>query len=421
MQRNVLQNIIQLVMGTGFSQALIIISSPILTRIYTPEDFGLFSVFTSVVGILMIIASGKYEMSIVLPKKISDARTLLTLSILLTLFTSSIVLIIMIIFNDLFSSVLFSNANNTISTFLLYLIPVNVFFLVLYRTQKQWQTKLDNYKVQTRAEISRSVTGVSTQLFLGFSSLGALGLVFGQLVGQLTSNAILNFKSGLSFNNLRKSIDKRELKKVAKNYQDFPKYDMPLDLITSGANSMLPILITSLFNPSITGFYSLANRVTNLPSSVLSDAVKTVTYKRLADLRNEGKKLFGFLWRSTVAISLVMLIPIFIIVFFAPELFSLVFGKEWRVAGVYAQWLMPIIAMRFINKPAYSVVKVFQWQKYLLIVNVFISVSRLLAFILGAISKGALFGIALYSLVGATFTLMVVLIIINKVRLMDKI
>ena len=74
-----------LVTGTLVAQLITILLTPLLSRIYSPSDFGLFAIFFSTTGILSSIIGGRYEIAIVQPKKMSESMTLafISLSIML--------------------------------------------------------------------------------------------------------------------------------------------------------------------------------------------------------------------------------------------------------------------------------------------------------------------------------------------------
>ncbi|MEA1954756.1 MAG: hypothetical protein U9O24_10240 [Campylobacterota bacterium] len=63
------RNVLTLMTGTTIAQAIPIAISPILTRIYTLEDFGIFALFIAITAIFGSIANGRYELAIMLPKK----------------------------------------------------------------------------------------------------------------------------------------------------------------------------------------------------------------------------------------------------------------------------------------------------------------------------------------------------------------
>ena len=111
--------------GTIIAQAIPIAISPILTRIYRPEDFGLYAIFVAIITILGTVVSGRYELAIMLPKKDEDAINIFALGILITVCMTAFITILVVALNDFIVSLL----NNQEIRYWLYLVPDSVFFV----------------------------------------------------------------------------------------------------------------------------------------------------------------------------------------------------------------------------------------------------------------------------------------------------
>ena len=68
--------------GTVISQGIAILVLPILSRIYTPADFGIAAVFASAITILSHISGLRYYLAIPLPKSDRYANAVIVLSLL---------------------------------------------------------------------------------------------------------------------------------------------------------------------------------------------------------------------------------------------------------------------------------------------------------------------------------------------------
>ena len=98
------KNIITLVTGTTLAQAIPIAISPILTRLYSPEDFGVFAIYFSASMVLSVFATGKYEMAITLPKDKEQSRHLVQLSVFIATLLSLFLLILILLFKNTISA-----------------------------------------------------------------------------------------------------------------------------------------------------------------------------------------------------------------------------------------------------------------------------------------------------------------------------
>ena len=98
------RNVLTLMTGTTIAQAIPIAISPILTRIYTPEDFGLFAIFIAITSIFGSMANGRYELAIMLPTKDEDAINIFALGFIISTFISLVLLLLVVLFHDFFCS-----------------------------------------------------------------------------------------------------------------------------------------------------------------------------------------------------------------------------------------------------------------------------------------------------------------------------
>lgn len=170
--------------GTTIAQAIPIAISPILTRIYTPEDFAL---YMAIASILSVVATGRYEMAIMLPKKDEDAINIVALSIAISFFVSFIPFLIVFIFNTQITELL---GNPEISNWL-YFIPVTVLLTGIYQSFNYWSNRKKQYKRLATSRVIQSSAASATNLGMGFGGFGTSGLILGQILGQSVAATIL--------------------------------------------------------------------------------------------------------------------------------------------------------------------------------------------------------------------------------------
>ena len=367
------RNVLTLMMGTTIAQAIPIAISPILTRIYTPEDFGLFALFIAIMSIFGSIANGRYELAIMLPKKDEDAINILALGFIINVTLSIILLLIVLIFHQPIVNLL----NNQDISPLLYFIPFSVFLMGCFNLLNYFNNRKKLYKDLAKANVYKSIAMAIVQLSLGFFKVGASGLVGGQFASQIVSNTklFLNIKRL----NLFSKISKIKIMALAKRYKDFPKYSMWAILASTLAQNFTTILISSFFSIKILGFYSFAQRLLGMPSSLIGASIGQVFLQEATKEKQlTGKTINTF--SSTIKKLFLIAMPSFGILFFIVEdLFALVFGEEWRVAGKYAQIIIPLFFIQFISNAVSGTYDIFTalklellWQVSVLTGTIFI-------------------------------------------------
>jgi len=337
------RNVLTLMTGTTIAQAIPIAISPILTRIYTPEDFGVFALYIGIVGFIAIIVTARYEMAIVLPKTDEAAINIVALSFIIML--SIVTFITLAIF--LFSEEILVLLNAQEVGNLLYLVPLSVFLSGLYQIFNYWANRKKNFKTMSSSQIGQSVGVGIGQSGFGFIAING-GLIFGNLLGRFVSAFILVKQFILEDKQNLKNINKLEIIKQMKKHKDFPLVNSlhVLSEVTRISGSV--ILISSFFGTTILGFYALSLRILQIPMGIISAALGNVLYKKFVLMYNDGLSLYPLV-KKIILYQLVVSIPIFTLLYLIlPDLFRIIFGDAWKTAGEYSQLLLPYMFFGFI-------------------------------------------------------------------------
>lgn len=328
------RNVLTLMKGTTIAQAIPIAISPILTRIYSPEDFGVFALFVAMVGFISVIASARYEQAIMLPKKDEDAINIFALGFVLICCTSVVSGILIVLFKESIVSLL----DNIAVTNWIYLIPFTVFFVGLFNLLTNYNNRMKHYKDIANATILKSIVLASTQLIIGFIKPGVMGLVLGQIVSQFFANMKL-LKNVIKDKTLLLAINKIKIFAISRKYKKFPKYNMPHALIGAISSNLPVYIFTPFFGSAIVGYYSLSLLIVFTPLMILAGATAKIYNQKVSELYNKRQDTYGFTVNIIKSLLKKILLPFAVLIFFAPYIFELVFGKEWIEAGKYTQIL----------------------------------------------------------------------------------
>jgi len=359
------QNVLTLMTGTTLSQAIPIAITPILTRIYTPEDFGVYAMFVAIITILGTIASGRYELAILLPEKDEDAINIFALGLLITMLMVMITAILVIVFKDNILSLL----NNQEMKYWLYFVPVAVCFIGCHNLLLYINNRFKDFKGLSSSFIIRSSTSALLQISIASIKKGVTGLISGQIISQLISDIWLviimsQHKINLSVINKTKVID------MAKRYSDFPKFSVPAVLANKLTSHLSNIIVATIFSLSTLGFYSHVQRVLGLPSSLMGASISRVFFHEANnEKQNTGMAIKTF--KKTILKLLFIGIPIFGLLYFIVEdLFAFMFGETWRIAGEYAKIVIPLFFVKFVVSSVSSIDTIMEKQKLDLLFNI---------------------------------------------------
>lgn len=388
-------HVLTLMTGTTIAQAIPIAISPILTRIYSPSDFGVLALFSSLVSIVAIIATGRYELAIMLPEDDSDAVNLLALSVLISFAVSFISLLVVFVFNTQIASLL---GNPAISDWL-YWVPVSILLTGIYQALNYWSSRKKHFERLAISRISQSASAATANLSFGYFGLGVSGLIGGSLIGQSCSTGVLGWQVWRDEKNRAVSISKNSMMRNAKRYQKFPLINSLHAFSDSVQTSGIVFVISAFFGSSILGFYSFTLRVLRMPLSLIGSSVSQVFFQKATQTYNGGGELHLLLNKTMIKLAMIA-IPIFvIIIFFAPDMFLLFFGKAWREAGVYAQILSPWIFLNFIVSPISQIPIILDKQKKGLAIGMVYNLSIFVPLLLTSyLNKSILIGLCSISM-----------------------
>ena len=314
-------------------------TSPILTRLYSPEDFGELAVFTSLISIISVISALRYELAIPLPDKDSEAKYLLILSIFLVITITTFTNVIFFICDEYVAGKLKVTEIATNS----WLISLGVFSIGIYNILNYWSIRTKQFKSIAKVKILQTFSLITIQLttykYGGVSLLAAY--IISQLVGAIgLSREELLKKKWIKFNWI-------EIKATAKRYQHFPIFSS-FDGLANKAGTELPSLIfATFFGPIAVGYYFLAQKILNVPLFLISRSVSQVFYSNASEAKKgDLAKLVEDLHKQLVYIVLPI---VSLLICIGPEIFYFVFGEQWKIAGEFAKWLAHYCIFNFLH------------------------------------------------------------------------
>ena len=296
------------------AQVIAIVVSPILTRIYTPEAFGELAVYLSVVSILSVLATGRYEYGIMLPNSDSDALNLTALCLMTAIVVSLISFIILGVFNHQISLLL---GNTAISPWL-YAIPLSMFIGATSQALGYWSIRLRKYRRVSALKVTQSASTAS--LSLGFGIIGAYknGLIVSSILGPILNSGILCWQV-IRYdirNGIRVDVRWKTITKLGSYYNKFPLFSVPADFLNTILNQLPIIFLSHYYGANVVGLYALTQRVFTAPITLLANSITDVFKQRASsDYASHGNCKTIYL-KTLKYLSVVAFLPF--LVFFLP-------------------------------------------------------------------------------------------------------
>ena len=409
------QNFFIVASGTALAEVVKVAASPIITRLYGPESFGVLGTFTALVFILTPLTALSYPISIVLPKDDHEGLGLAGVSIL-----SSLAIVVIISFLLFFGGNLVVDWLNLfeIRSFLI-LIPLMLITVTGVEIGQQWLFRKKNFQITSRLLVVQAVilnlTMIGVGLFYPYPSVLIITtVVVNAIYALLFLLQVKKNSGGVTISELKNKLNFFEL---AKRYRDFPFYRTPQRFINAISQNLPALLLASLFGPGAVAFYTLGRKVLVLPSMLIGDAMSRVFYPHITELARNDYNVTKSLIKTTASLALMGIVPFGIVVAFGPSLFSFVFGSEWIKGGEYARWLAIFLYFAFLNRPSVAAIPVLSIQGFFLVYEVVGVIFRAIAMYVGFfVYSDDTIAIILYSLAGVLLNIVLIMYVITYSR-----
>jgi len=408
------KNIITLITGTALGQTIIVISSPILTRLYSPEDFGILALYISIVSILSVVINLKYESAIVLPKDDHKAQDLFFLSIGIGFGLSVVLFLITVIFNQQLTEL----TGYPEFSFYLYLMPLSTFFYGSFQALSSYMTRQQQFNQLALSNTLKGAGTAGTQISWGLVlQAGAFGLILGQIAGNGFASLYLIQSSFREIISRITPKIRENFKVVLVEYKLFPLFTSSTTLINAISQNIPALLLALLFSPAVAGFYAIAARIMLVPIGLISNSVRQVYYQRASQSFNQGHSIYPLFKKMTGNLALVGILPAFIMIIFGENIFSFVLGNSWGEAGIYASIITLWQYFVFINRPSAASLLILKLNHIQLIMDSISLILRLGALLAGTlIFKNIYITLGLFTLVGIMFNLSLIGYVYIKLR-----
>lgn len=342
------RNVLTVMGGTTLAQAIPVLVSPVLTRLYTPADLGVMAMYVSMMAIGVVVATGRYELAVLIPSRDREAFDLMAVAMAIAGALCLLGLVIVALGSAGLRAHL--GAARTLGAWLL-LLPLGVLLMGLYQTLGYWNNRTRQYKRIASSRIGQSVSMCGVQIAGGLEGSGSGGLILGYLAGQIVANAVL-VKTTLAETRARlRGLSWRRLVAVAKRHRQFPVYMVPGHLANTASSQMPVLMLGTLFGPGVAGFYALAERVLILPSSIVGSAIGDVYRQQAAVVYNEQGNCRELFLRTARKLALVAIVPSAIAALAGPWLFAWIFGEYWREAGEITSLLSVMVFCQIVSTP----------------------------------------------------------------------
>lgn len=389
-------DVLKLAVGTGSAQALGILATPFLTRLFPPDAFGVAAVFASLTEVFLVIVCLCYELAIMLPADDRDAADVLGVAVvnivLMTAVTGTAVYLGRdFIFRWLRAPELRSQ---------LWLAPVAVFLGGLFLALRVWNSRKREFAIISVVQVLITAVTVGSQLALGLAGyIHGYALIASTMLSLLVANVVLGVYTWRQSKGVLKSITRHGMRYAVKRYSRFPKFSAAAGVLNNVSGQLPTFLLAGFFSAGVVGEYSLGSRLLRIPMTLIGGNIASVFFQRGSEAKREGK-LADSVANAYRYLSNLTIFPCLILTLVGKDIFLVVFGERWAEAGVFTQILSPWVCFWFISQPLNVVFGILEEQALAFRISLLIIGSRFLSLFLGGMLGSPRIALGLFSSTG---------------------
>jgi len=342
----IFKNVLTMLSSSSVSQVIPFVTAPVLTRLYSPSDFGLYEIYYSIMTIFVVIPNLRLENAVLIEKDDNKSVNIFFICILSNLFFLLLGLIAIFILDTAIVEFYDLEVN---STKWLYFIPVGMFLSSTYNLFSLWLVRYEKYKGLSINRILLTVSNALIQISFGLLFFGFKGLIYGNVLSYFLSLILMGYSCIKILNVISFKLNKKDFIDGLRSNKDFIFYTLPGDFINGFANQLPTLLIGKYFNSASLGYYSMARRIVGLPLGFISGAIQDVFKKESTNEYNEK----GTILKTYKVTFLILLVfGMFLvggIYIFGDTLITLFLGINWEPSIPIIKILSVLFVLKFIS------------------------------------------------------------------------
>jgi lipopolysaccharide exporter len=390
-------DVLRLASGTAIAQAISILATPIVTRLYGPEAFGVLALFIAITTVITTVSCLRYELAIPLSTSDEEGASLLALSIASVALITAISAPLLFILGGPLLALLRAPA---LASYI-WLMPITILFGGAYLALNYWMTRRQRFGTLAGARVTKSTVNIGSQLAGGYAGYrGGMSLITANIMGITAATVLLAIRAWRQSGSLMRSGMKWQLiLAAARRYRKFPIYSTWSALLNNLSWQLPALLLSYFYSTEVAGYYALSASLLGIPMNLIGNSVAQVFYQSAAAATSaeELRHVVESAFRQIVRLAM---LPLLLIGLVGRDLFQIAFGSQWTEAGVYSQILSAWIFFWFISSPLSTLLSVMEEQEFDLKMNVVLVTSRFAALSIGGYLGSARLSITLFSVFG---------------------
>ncbi|MEX0983324.1 MAG: oligosaccharide flippase family protein [Bacteroidales bacterium] len=410
------RNVATLMTGSTIAQLIALAIYPVLTKIYTPDEHGLFSLYMGIIAITGIISTGRYQLAILMPAEDKKAVNLAALGLLLSIGVGLILLVVVALFREQIAG-MFKVPG--IEKWLWY-VPLSTLLIGFFQVSIYWHNRHKQFRRTAVGNLSQSIVNSGVKLTTSGAVPAGGGLILGAIAGQVAGAGYFLFSWLRKFRMYFTDISRSGMKEVAAIYYRFPGFNLPNNLVNSISNSLPVFLIGAYFGAAELGLYSLGFTMIFRPMNLVTNSMEQVFSQRVIKKYTERISIRRDVMTLIKRSFQIGIVPFLLAGIFGPLIFRTIFGAEWEESGRYMQLLIPWFFTAFMANQLTFLPDLFSRQKTAFMLNIIRLVLRIGGMVVGIWQRDILLALGLFSAASFLVVVFTLFWYIRLVRAFEK-
>ncbi|MBL7923716.1 MAG: oligosaccharide flippase family protein [Bacteroidia bacterium] len=388
------KNVTTLVTGTALAQLINILSTPLLTRIYSPEEFAVFQLFYSTASIFAVVATLRYEVAIMAPEEEEEALDLVSISFYSSFLIALISLLLVLFWKYRGDAPMQAAFNNWY-----FLLPLYIVFAGLLQSLNILSLRRKTFTRNLMSRVGSALIAAVSGILMGWKGWKPSGLLIGSVTGQFTGFlCLLKDVPDILSRPLRRPT---AMKKCLRLYKNYPVYNAPHALIDTFQDQGLVFFLNHYFVPAIVSYYGQAFRVLKAPIGFIGSALYQVVFPKFTEMSRQNADMRPHVRKLYIRLAALGLPGFILLWVYAESLFAWFFGKGWEEAGTIAGIMAPWLFLNFLASPVSCFALIRNKQRQAAIITITEVILRFSAIIAGGYYGSYILGFTLLTLAGS--------------------
>lgn len=324
------KSVLKLIAGNTIAQAIPLLVSPLLSRLYAPSEYALLGLLLAGSNVLFEIYCLKYDRPVVVESNKSYSLNILFLCFIISL-SFTVLLLLFFSSTDIFSR--FDKIDNV--QIFSYVLPLITFFMSTVTAVYYWFQREQNFRMIVISKIIQmgSISGFS--ILFGYLYLKN-GMVYGYLMGWFIV-FLLVMLYGFKYDFELKELSAKRMREMFKKYIVYPKYNIATSVLYVAGLSFPYYYVPYLFGEEPAGYFNLCKQMLLVPLSFIGASFAQVYFKKISNNFNNNTPVFPVVREMLVPLLLVFVISNVVISTVGHNIFGIVFGSRWENSGEMAR------------------------------------------------------------------------------------